>query len=202
MASRCKDGGDVADIDVVTKFETDGFVAAAFGDIGAAGQFPAPDKPLPQDRDIMQPFLHRIQAILPMAMPVVLVFVEGVGFRQVISFFIYRSGCYEGSALIDIQGDIALQADRIRVPCARGNIDGTAPGLRSSGNGFVDRVPVVGLAVAFGAVVAYVVDGAGSCGKNGSLCKEKDDAKDKEFFSYSLYTANLKTISLAIGGCY
>src|SRR5579859_5267880 len=91
-------------------------------------------------------------------MPEILVHVEGVGLRLVITCIVNRSRRNDGRTLIYIKGYIVLQPYGIGKVIAGGKIDCPTPCLCSRIDGIVDSISVNGRPISPGAITPHIVD--------------------------------------------
>ena len=146
--------GEVTQHNVVTVLEADAFVADTSRQhsvFRSTTQTTAPDESGAKNRKIMN-VLSPDQAVVPMAVPEILVVVPLIGLWRIVTLPTGRRciGGNDGCAGPEIQINIALQVERItQVRPSREN-HGPAAICRGSIDSFVDRRSIQALAIASG----------------------------------------------------
>ena len=141
----------IAQRHVAAEFQRDGFVAAAAA--FAARQCLAGDQAGADDRDILQS-LAPDQAVVEMAVSEILKLVPLVGFGRIVSGRV--GGCFQPWTGLELQGEIAAQANRAGDIGSRREIHGPAARSRGGIDRLVDGVAVGRLAVALRAERLHV----------------------------------------------
>jgi hypothetical protein len=145
----------VGDVDVPAELERQHLVALARRDVLAGLQLAgAVDHALAGEVDVLD-VLAPQQRVAEVAVPEVLVLGVRVGLRRVDA----AAGRHDPRALLDVDGDVALEVDRAGQVRARRDLDCAVPGLARRGDGLVDGDRVDRLAVALRAVVLDVEAG-------------------------------------------
>jgi hypothetical protein len=138
---------EVFDRNIPTLSSPDGFVAGAFDGAVRVGQVPAPNHPLTENGNVVQPDAPD-QAVLPVVMAKILIgLIGGIGFRVIVANPAGFLGADEHGFLVQIKANVILQMNGIGQVTACGKKHGT-PALparcldRSVNGGGVDRFPV------------------------------------------------------------
>ena len=95
-----------------------------------------------------------------MAVTEVLITVVRIGFGGVIAFGLCGEGGDEAGALLQIQMDVAFQADAVSGVFSGRQIDSSTSGLGGGFDGTVDGRRVDGAAVGFGSEIFHIIEGS------------------------------------------
>ena len=109
----------------------------------------------PRDGDVLE-VLAPDQAVVPVAVAEVLIRVARSRLGGVVAASTARVGGEQHRALVEVEADVAPEADRVAGVGAAGDDDGAAAGGGGGSDRAVDRVAVDRHAVALGAEVAHV----------------------------------------------
>ena len=172
-------GGEDAEVSAVhnRKIAQRHLTAELEGDrfVAAAAAFPArqsltANQAAAQDRDVFES-LAPDQAVVEMAVPEILKLVPLVGLRRVVSGWIRR--CFQCGTGLELQGEIAAQANRTGQVGSRGEIHRPAARRRRGLDRLVDGGAVGSLAIALRPVRLYVEDAGAELPRNQPQRKQR-----------------------------